>query len=84
VRASSNERAPAVGFGFFAAELDYSQRVDHSSYRRAENATPEYIDCFNRRRLHSEIGMIPLFELGDIYHHNQPVPTPLDAVLASL
>ncbi|MGP5683934.1 integrase core domain-containing protein, partial [Brachybacterium alimentarium] len=49
-----------------------------------EIATAEYIDWFNHRRLHGEIGMIPPVELGDIHHHHQNVPATADAALASL
>ncbi|MGY5766111.1 IS3 family transposase [Brachybacterium sp. DNPG3] len=48
-----------------------------------EIATAEYVDWFNHRRLHGEIGMIPPVELEDVYHH-QAVPAPADAALASL
>lgn len=47
-------------------------------------ATAEYIDWFNHRRLHGEIGMIPPVELENIYHHEQTVPATADAALASL
>lgn len=49
-----------------------------------EIATAEYIDWFNHRRLHGEIGMIPPVELENIYHHEQTVPATADAALASL
>jgi putative transposase len=49
-----------------------------------EIATAEYIDWFNHRRLHGEIGMIPPVELEDHYHHNHAVPATADAALASL
>ena len=49
-----------------------------------EIATAEYIDWFNHRRLHGEIGMIPPVELEDDYHHNQTPPATADAALASL
>lgn len=49
-----------------------------------EIATAEYIDWFNHRRLHGEIGMIPPVELEENYHHHQTVPAPADAALASL
>ena len=49
-----------------------------------EIATAEYIDWFNHRRLHGEIGMIPPFEFEDNYHHHQTVPATADAALASL
>ncbi len=49
-----------------------------------EIATAEYIDWFNHRRLHGEIGMISPVELEDIYHHHQTAPATADAALASL
>ena len=49
-----------------------------------EIATAEYIDWFNHRRLHGEIGMIPPVELDDIYHHHQTVPATADTAPASL
>lgn len=49
-----------------------------------EIATAEYVDWFNHRRLHGEIGMIPPVELEDNYHHHQTVSATADAALASL
>ena len=49
-----------------------------------EIATAEYVDWFNHRRLHGEIGMIPPVEAEDNYHHNHDVPATADASLASL
>ncbi|MGP9694372.1 IS3 family transposase [Brachybacterium sp. AOP25-B2-12] len=49
-----------------------------------EIAAAEYIDWFDHRRMHGEIGMIPPVELEDTYHHNHPAPAPADAALASL
>ena len=49
-----------------------------------EIATAEYIDWFNHRRLHGEIGMIPPVELEENDHHHQTVPATADAALASL
>jgi len=43
-----------------------------------EYATLEYIDWFNHRRLHGELGMLPPAEFEAIY--NQP---PAQALLAS-
>lgn len=49
-----------------------------------EIATAEYIDWFNHRRLHGEIGTIPLIELEDNYHHHQTPPATADTAVASL
>ncbi len=38
-----------------------------------EYATLEYVDWFNHRRLHGELGMIPPVEVETIYYH-QPKP----------
>ena len=43
-----------------------------------EYATLEYVDWFNHRRLHGELGMIPPAELEAIYYH-QPAPVLLAA-----
>ncbi|MDN5821937.1 MAG: hypothetical protein L0H74_00460 [Brachybacterium sp.] len=44
----------------------------------------EYIDWFDHRRLHGEIGMIPPVELESTYQHDQPVPATVAAAPASL
>ena len=49
-----------------------------------EIATAEYVDWFNHRRLHGEIGMIPPVELEENYHHHQTVLATADAALATL
>jgi len=36
-----------------------------------EYATLDYIDWFNRRRLHGEIGMVPPAEFEEAYYHQQ-------------
>ena len=44
-------------------------------HRRPEIAVAEYIDWFNHRRLHGEIGLIPPAEYEDKhYRHNTPRP----------
>lgn len=49
-----------------------------------EIATAEYIDWFNHRRLHGEIGLIPPAELeADHYRHNS-APTTVGASVPSL
>ena len=49
-----------------------------------EIAVAEYIDWFNHRRVHGEIGMVPPVEFEDVYHHENPVPAPAGAALTSL
>ena len=67
----------------FKAEL-VRNRGPWKGIDELEIATAEYIDWFNHRRLHGEIGMIPPVELEDIYHHHQTVPATADTALASL
>jgi putative transposase len=43
-----------------------------------EYATLEYVDWFNRRRLHGALGMIPPVEFEAI-HYDQPTPARLAA-----
>jgi len=47
-------------------------------------AVAEYIDWFNHRRLHGEIGLIPPAELEDIYYRHNPAPTTVAASVQSL
>jgi putative transposase len=47
-----------------------------SGLDEVEYATLEYIDWFNRRRLHGELRMIPPAEFEAIYY-DQAVPAPL-------
>lgn len=49
-----------------------------------EIAVAEYVDWFNHRRLHGEIGLIPPAEHEDNYYRQNTTPTPVDASLASL
>ncbi|WP_345076366.1 IS3 family transposase [Brachybacterium paraconglomeratum] len=80
----SYDNALAEAFNsLFKAEL-VRNRGPWKSIDDLEIATAEYIDWFNHRRLHGEIGMIPPVELEDTYHHNHPAPAPADAALASL
>ncbi|GAB3726164.1 hypothetical protein GCM10028793_65560 [Nocardiopsis oceani] len=49
-----------------------------------EIAVAEYVDWFNHRRLHGEIGLVPPSEFeADFYQHN-PASTPVDASVPSL
>ena len=49
-----------------------------------EIAVAEYIDWFNYRRLHGEIGLIPPAEHEDNHYRHNPAPTTVSASLASL
>ncbi len=40
-----------------------------------EYATFEYVDWFNNRRLHSEIGHVPPAEFETQFYNQQPAPT---------
>ena len=80
----SYDNALAEAFNsLFKAEL-VRNRGPWKNIDDLEIATAEYIDWFNHRRLHGEIGMIPPVEFEDVYHHNNPAPAPADAALASL
>ena len=80
----SYDNALAEAFNsLFKAEL-VRNRGPWKNIDDLEIATAEYIDWFNHRRLHGEIGMIPPVELEDTYHHRQIVPATADAALASL
>ncbi len=49
-----------------------------------EIAVAEYIDWFNHRRLHGEIGLVPPAEHEDIHYRQNNAPATADASLASL
>jgi putative transposase len=49
-----------------------------------EIAVAEYIDWFNHRRLHGEIGLIPPAELEDTYYRQNTAPALAEASVASL
>jgi putative transposase len=49
-----------------------------------EIAVAEYIDWFNHRRLHGEIGLVPPAEYEDSYYRHNPAPTPVGASVQSL
>jgi putative transposase len=44
-----------------------------------ELAVAEYIDWYNHRRLHGEIGLIPPVEYEALHHHTQRAPQPAEA-----
>ena len=49
-----------------------------------EIAVAEYIDWFNHRRLHGEIGLIPPAEHEDTYYRQNHAPATAEASVASL
>ena len=49
-----------------------------------EIAVAEYIDWFNHRRLHGEIGLVPPAEHEDTHYRHNPAPTPVGASVQSL
>ena len=80
----SYDNALAEAFNsLFKAELVRNRGL-WAGIDELEIATAEYIDWFNYRRLHGEIGMIPPVELEENYHHHQTVPATVDAALTSL
>lgn len=80
----SCDNALAEAFNsLFKAEL-VRNRGPWKNIDELEIATAEYIDWFNHRRLHGEIGMIPPVEFEDVYDHDQAVPATAATALASL
>src|SRR5437773_3457348 len=61
--------------GLYKAEL-IRHRGPWSGLDDVEYATLEYVDWFNRRRLHGELGMIPPAEFESIYY-DQAAPASL-------
>ena len=49
-----------------------------------EIAVAEYIEWFNHRRLHGEIGLIPPAELEETYYRQNTAPANAEASVASL
>ena len=60
--------------GLYKTELIHPQRPWRTT-DDVEFATFEYVDWFNNRRLHSEIGNIPPAELETLFYDQQPAPT---------
>ncbi|STX03536.1 Uncharacterised protein [Kocuria rosea] len=44
----------------------------------------EYVDWFNYRRLHGEIGLVPPAEFEDAYYRHHTAPATAGAALSSL
>ena len=47
-------------------------------------AVAEYVDWFNHRRLHGEIGLVPPVDHEDNYYRDKPAPTTVGALVQSL
>jgi transposase InsO family protein len=62
----------------FKAEL-IRNRGPWKSIDDLEIAVAEYVDWFNHRRLHGEIGMVPPAEHEDDYYRRNPAPTTVGA-----
>ena len=67
----------------FKAEL-IRNKGPYKSIDDLEIAVAEYIDWFNHRRLHGEIGLIPPTEHEDLYYPHNPAPTTVGASVQSL
>ena len=80
----SYDNALAEAFNsLFKAEL-VRNRGPFKSIDDLEIATAEYIDWFNHRRLHGEIGLVPPAEFEDTHYRHNPAPTTVDASVPSL
>ncbi len=80
----SYDNAAAEAFNsLFKAEL-VRNKGPWKNIDDLEIATAEYIDWFNHRRLHGEIGMIPPAELEDTYYRHHPAPATVEASVPSL
>ena len=67
----------------FKAEL-IRDRGPWRNINELEIAIAEYIDWFNHRRLHGEIGLVPPAEYEAACHRDHAVPAPAETALASL
>jgi len=80
----SYDNALAEAFNsLFKAEL-VRNRGPWKGIDDLEIATAEYIDWFNHRRLHGEIGLVPPAEHEDAYYRQSPAPTTVAASVPSL
>ena len=83
-RGDSYDNALAEAFNsLFKAEL-VRNKGPWKSIDDLEIAVAEYIDWFNHRRLHGEIGLIPPVELEQTYYRHNPAATTVNAAVASL
>jgi len=80
----SYDNALAEAFNsLFKAEL-VRNRGPWKGIDDLEIATAEYIDWFNHRRLHGEIGLVPPAELEDDFYRHNPAATTVAASVPSL
>ena len=80
----SHDNALAEAFNSrFKAELVRS-KGPWRSIDDLEIAVAEYIDWFNHRRLHGEIGLVPPAELEAHHYRHNPAPTTVSASVQSL
>ncbi|MBN6753940.1 IS3 family transposase [Kocuria palustris] len=80
----SYDNALAEAFNsLFKAELIH-HRGPWRNINELEIAIAEYIDWFNHRRLHGEIGLVPPAEYEAACHRDHAVPAPAETALASL
>jgi putative transposase len=80
----SYDNALAEAFNsLFKAEL-VRNRGPWKNIDDLEIAVAEYIDWFNHRRLHGEIGLIPPAELEDTYYRQNTAEAPAEASVPSL
>jgi putative transposase len=80
----SYDNALAEAFNsLFKAEL-VRNKGPWKSIDDLEIAVAEYIDWFNHRRLHGEIGLVPPVEFEDNHYRHNPAPTSVGALVQSL
>ena len=80
----SYDNALAEAFNsLFKAEL-VRNKGPWRSIDDLEIGVAEYIDWFNHRRLHGEVGLVPPVEFEENYYALHPAPTTVDASVASL
>ncbi|MCW2835289.1 MAG: transposase [Nocardioides sp.] len=52
--------------------------------KNASSSCAEYMDWFNHRRLHGEIGLVPPVEFEEQHYRHNPVATTVAASVQSL
>lgn len=83
-RGDSYDNALAEAFNsLFKAEL-VRNKGPWKSIDDLEIAVAEYIDWFNHRRLHGEIGLVPPVEFEQTYYRHNPATTTVNAAVPSL